>query len=100
MLVQTVVIALVVGWSAVFAARRLLPVTTRRLQARIMDALARPTSPRWLREFARRAQPQSTSGGSCGDGCSACGGCAAAQTKPTVEAQPLVFRSRMRPYLK
>ncbi|MEP7042701.1 MAG: DUF6587 family protein [Dokdonella sp.] len=94
LLVQTLVIAVAVVWAALFAAKRFLPITSRRVQARVLDTFDRPSSPPWLREFARRAQPQSTSGGSCGDGCSACGGCAAAVAKPAVEARPLEFRSR------
>jgi hypothetical protein len=93
-LVQAVLVALAVIWAVMFAARKFMPVTTRRAQARVVAALDFPAAPLWLREFARRAQPQSTSGGSCGDGCSACGGCAAAAAKPVVEAQPLVFRPR------
>lgn len=94
MLVQAVVIALAVAWAAWFAFRRLLPKTYRRLLSRLATAIDRPSSPRWLREYAHGAQPTSTSGGSCGDGCSTCGGCAAAASKPTTEAQPLVFRPR------
>ncbi|HEY0230208.1 MAG TPA: DUF6587 family protein [Dokdonella sp.] len=94
MLVQTLVIAGAVVWSVLFAAKRFLPVTTRRVHERALEILDRPSSPDWLRGFARRTQPQSTSGGSCGDGCSACGGCAAAAAKPVADAQPLVFRPR------
>ncbi|WP_300622350.1 DUF6587 family protein [Dokdonella sp.] len=94
MLVQSVVIALALAWAVWFAFRRLLPKTYRRLSSRVLGALDRPPSPRWLREAARHAQPTSTSGGSCGDGCSSCGGCATASAKPAVEAQPLVFRPR------
>jgi hypothetical protein len=94
MLAQTLVLAAAAVWASLFAAKRLLPSTSRRVQARILAALDRPSSPIWLRDFARRTQPHSTSGGSCGDGCSACGGCAAATAKPAAEAQPLVFRPR------
>ena len=94
MLVQTLLIAGAVVWSVLFAAKRFLPVASRRVQARVLDALDRRSSPAWLRELARRSQPQSTTGGSCGDGCSACGGCAAAAAKPGVEPQPLAFRPR------
>ena len=90
---QAVVISLAVAWAAWFAFRRLLPKTYRRLLSHAMATLDRPSAPRWLRDYVHRAQPTSTSGGSCGDGCSICGGCAAA-AKPTVEAQPLVFRPR------
>lgn len=89
---QSAVIALAVAWAGWFAFRRLLPKTYRRLLARLAATLDRPSAPAWLR--ARRVQPTSTSGGSCGDGCSTCGGCAAAASTPRVEAQPLVFRPR------
>jgi hypothetical protein len=92
-LVQTGVIALVVGWSAASATQRLLPAVSRRAQAKVVDVLDRPSLPAWLRRVARRAQPTSTSGGSCGDGCSSCGGCAVAAAKP-VDALPLVFHPR------
>ncbi|MFI4970335.1 MAG: DUF6587 family protein [Lysobacterales bacterium] len=92
-ILQGVVIALIVGWSALFAAHRLLPVGSRRVQARILDAMDRPSLPVWLRALARRLQPRSTSGRSCGSGCSSCGGCAAAIAKP-VGSQPPMFRPR------
>jgi hypothetical protein len=93
MFVQAFVIALIVGWSALFALHRLLPVASRRAQARLVEALDRPSLPAWVHGFAQRLQPRSTSGGSCGDGCSSCGGCAAAAAKPA-EALPLTFRPR------
>jgi len=92
-LVETGVIALVVGWSAISATRRLLPAFSRRAWAKIVDVLDRPSLPASLRRAVRRAQPTSTTGGSCGDGCSACGGCAVAAAKP-VEALPLHFHPR------
>jgi hypothetical protein len=100
MLVQAFVIALIVGWSALFAAHRLLPVASRRAQARLVDVFDRPVLPSWLRAVVQRMQPRSSSGGSCGDGCSACGGCAVADAKPDiaavarVDAIPLVFHPR------
>ncbi|MEO5560460.1 MAG: DUF6587 family protein [Dokdonella sp.] len=92
MLVQAVVVALIVGWSAVVAMHRLLPVASRRAQVRLVGLFDHAALPLWLRAVARRMQPRSSSGGSCGDGCSSCGGCAAA-AKPA-EALPLVFRPR------
>ncbi|MEO7064289.1 MAG: DUF6587 family protein [Dokdonella sp.] len=93
-LVQTVVISAMVGWSALFAARRFLPVASRRAQAKLADAFDRRPFPAWLRAAAQRVQPRATSGGRCGDGCSSCGGCATEPPKRVVEAQPLTFRSR------
>ena len=95
MLVQTLALVLLLGWSALFAAQRLLPVTTRRAQARVLAWFDRPDAPAWIHALAARLQPKATTGASCGDGCSSCGGCAAATAKPaTVEALPLTFRPR------
>ena len=98
LLAQGLVIALLVAWSALYAMRRLLPVTSRRLQARAAALLDRDGAPAALRTFARRATPQSVTGTSCGDGCSTCGACGT-QKSPTdraadADVQPLVFRPR------
>lgn len=95
-LMQATVITAVVGWSVLFAARRFLPVASRRVQAKIAGAFGRPSLPAWLRGVALRLQPQATGGGSCGDGCSSCGGCATAVARPVVEAQSLTFHPRAR----
>jgi hypothetical protein len=95
LLLQGLAITAVVGWSVLFAAHRLLPVTTRRVQARAIELLDRPGSPVWLHELALRLQPKATTGASCGDGCSSCGGCAAAAAQPVAdEPLPLTFRPR------
>lgn len=96
-LVQTLVIAAIVAWSAWIAARKLMPVTMRRAQARLADALAHSHAPAWLRARAARCQPMSTTGGSCGDGCSSCGGCGAAASAPRVEPLTLTLRPRKTP---
>jgi len=96
-LVQTLVIAAIVAWSALVVARKLMPVTMRRAQARFADTLAHSPAPAWLRARAMRWQPTSTTGGSCGDGCSSCGGCASASSPPApspAQAMPLVFRPK------
>jgi hypothetical protein len=93
-LVQAVAIALIVVWSALFALHRLLPVTSRRLWARIAAALDRPPLPLALRRLLLRWQPRNSAGGHCGDGCSACGGCGSADKAEPVVAQPLHFRPR------
>lgn len=95
-LVQACIVAIVVVAAALSAARRLLPVTSRRIQANIVGAVDRPAAPAWLRALARRATPRASSGGSCGDGCSSCGGCGTAADSPVVKEQPLVFRPRSR----
>lgn len=93
LLVQSVLIASIGAWAIWFAFRRLMPKTYRRLLARALGVFDRPSVPAWMREAARRAQPTGSSGGSCGDGCSSCGGCAT-PVPPVVEAQPLRFKSR------
>ena len=94
-LVQMLVLVLLATWSVLFAAHRLFPVTARRAQARFLAWLDRPSSPAWVHGLAQRMQPKATTGASCGDGCSSCGGCAAADAKPApVESLPLTFRPR------
>jgi hypothetical protein len=98
LLVQAAVIVLIVGWSVIFAARRLLPASSRRAQAMLAQWCDRPAAPRWLRQAAQRMQPKSTSGSSCASsGCSACGGCGAASAKAVSDAQPLAFGPHRRP---
>jgi hypothetical protein len=93
MLVQALVLALLLGWSALVAARRLFPDTTRRAQARAVAWFDRPSSPAWLHALAQRLQPTATTGASCADGCSSCGGCGSSKAPPAVVAPiPLVFR--------
>jgi len=94
-LVQMLVLTAIVAWSALVVARKLMPVTMRRAQARLADALARSHAPAWLRARAAHWQPKSTTGGSCGDGCSSCGGCASAESETAnVETLPLTFRPK------
>lgn len=98
LLLQAVVIALIGAWALWFAFRRLLPKTYRRVLARALGLFDRPAMPRWLRDAAHRAEPTGSSGGSCGDGCSSCGGCGtAADVKSATAAQPLVFKARAKP---
>ena len=92
-ILQGIVIALIVGWSVLFAAHRLLPVGSGRVRARILDAMGRPSQPARLRALVRRLQSRSASGRSCGSGCSSCGGCAAVIAKPA-DSQPPMFRPR------
>ena len=94
-LVQTLVIATLVAWSVLVTARKLMPMTMRRAQARLAQAIAQSHAPAWLRTRAARWQPKSTSGGSCSDGCASCGGCGAASSQPEpAPALPLVFRPK------
>lgn len=96
-LVQGIVIAAVVAWALAFAIRRLFPVTSRRALARITQTLDRPGIPHWLREVGRRIEPRASTGASCSDGCSTCGGCGTAQASPDVQALTLGFRTRTKP---
>jgi hypothetical protein len=93
-MVQGIVIAAVVAWAVAFAFRRLFPVTSRRALARMVQALDRPGLPDWLRAGARRIEPRATTGSSCSDGCSTCGGCGTAEASTDVETLPLAFRTR------
>ena len=94
-ILQAVIIALIVAWSAWYASRRLLPTASRRAQARFANWVERPTHAGWLRRLGHAAQPVQTASGGCGSsGCSTCGACAPVAP---VEAQPLVFHTRAKP---
>ena len=97
-LIQALVLALFAAWSLVFAFRKLLPSSARRLQARLARSFDREPFPAWLRTFAHRLEPHSTTGSSCasGNSCSSCGGCAAALSAPAPVVQPLHFRPKAR----
>ena len=89
-IVQAFVIALIVAWSAWYAARRLLPTASRRAQATVAAWFERPHHAMWMRRMGHSMQPVQTSSGGCGtSGCSTCGACS-----PPIEAQPLVFKPR------
>ena len=94
LLVQTLIIAGLLAWSVLFAARRLFPAATRRVQATLAGWMERPSHAPWLQRFGRALQPVQAASGGCGSGgCSTCGTCAApAQAKS--EARPLVFHPR------
>jgi len=95
-IVQAFVIALIVAWSAWYAARRLLPTASRRAQAGIAAWFERPEHATWLRRLGHSMQPVQAASGGCGSsGCSTCGACSPAA--PAVEAQPLVFKPRTKP---
>jgi hypothetical protein len=96
-LVQGIVISAVVAWAVAFTCRRLFPVTSRRLLARVVQVLDRPGLPDWLRSCARRIEPRATTGSSCSDGCSTCGGCGTAEASPEIPVLPLGFRARTKP---
>jgi hypothetical protein len=93
-IMQMLIIALVVAWSAWFASRRLLPTASRRAQAGLATWLESAHAS-WLRRVGHAMQPVQTASGGCGSsGCSACGACAPA---PKVGAHPLAFHRRPKP---
>ncbi|HKE48364.1 MAG TPA: DUF6587 family protein [Rhodanobacteraceae bacterium] len=88
---QALIIALVVAWSAWYAARRLVPTASRRAQARVATWIESGHAA-WLQRLGHSLQPVQTASGGCGSsGCSTCGACAPVAS---VEAQPLAFRPR------
>ncbi|HEY6544344.1 MAG TPA: DUF6587 family protein [Dokdonella sp.] len=93
-LVQAMVVSAMVAWAVGFALRKLFPVTTRRWLASLSRRFDRPAVPRWLRATARFIEPRASTGASCSDGCSSCGGCGTSEARPAVEPIPLGFRPR------
>lgn len=93
-IVQALIVALVLAWSAWFASRRLLPTASRRAQAGVATWLERVSHATWLRRIGHAMQPVQTSSGGCGtSGCSTCGACA---PPARVDTQPLVFDPRVK----
>ncbi len=92
---QTLVITLVVAWSAWFAAQRLFPRSYRGVQATLAKRLAVSPSP-FLRTLGDRITPLQVAGGAgCGSGggCSSCGACV--RSAPvSADAQAPVLRPR------
>ncbi len=89
---QTLILALVLVWSAGFAWRKFFPRSARAVQACIAHALATHLH---LRTLGARLQPVQVAGGTgcgTGSGCSACGNCAA--PAPRSDVQPLIFTPR------
>lgn len=95
---QALIIALIVAWSAGFALRRLVPTASRRAQARFATWLEESTGSTSLRRWAHALQPVQAQSGGCGSsGCSTCGACAPVSNVSPTEAQPLVFHPRAKP---
>jgi hypothetical protein len=95
---QAFIIALVVAWSAWYAARRLLPTASRRAQARVATWVEGAAPAPWLKRIGHVMQPVQTASGGCGSsGCSTCGACAPTTPAATAEPRPLVFRPRAKP---
>ena len=95
---QTVTIALIVLWSAAYAARRLFPRTYRGVLAHLAQPLA-ASSHTLLRALGERLMPQQiASGAGCDSGgsCSSCGTCATTPSPPS-DVRPLVFQPRTKP---
>jgi hypothetical protein len=92
---QTLIIALVVAWSAWYASRRFLPTASRRAQAHVATWVEDSAHASWLKRIGHAMQPVQTASGGCGSsGCSTCGACAPSTPAAAVEPQPLVFRPR------
>jgi len=95
-IVQAFVIAVIVAWSAWYAARRLLPTASRRAQAAVAAWFERPAHAAWLRRVGHSMHPAQAVSGGCGTStCSTCGSCAPGT--PIVDVQPLVFKPRAKP---
>ncbi len=100
--IQAMVIGIVVALSAWQVWRKMLPLTSRRVQSAVARWLDRPGRHAVMRTLGRWCQPAEARSGGCGtgDGCSTCGGCAPVKpsTEQAMEAdcepQPLHFRQR------
>ncbi|HZH44473.1 MAG TPA: DUF6587 family protein [Lysobacter sp.] len=71
LLLQYVLIALAVLWSAAYVVRRQWPQAVRRAQGRLALWLLRESRPAWSRRLGRRIAPAPALAGECG-GCNAC----------------------------
>lgn len=96
-IVQALVLAGVLVTSAWVAFRKLMPATSKRLLARLSAALESPQRGALAHRLARWLRPTEAKAGVCGsgDGCNACGGCGST-APPSVQRQPLEFKSRSR----
>jgi hypothetical protein len=90
--VQTLILALVLAWSAGFAWRKFFPRSARAAQACIAHVLSAHVGLRALGERLRPVQVANGAGCGTGGGCSSCGNCAVAA--PRSDLQPLVFTPR------
>lgn len=95
--VQAIVITLIGLVGLIMAFRRLLPMTTRRLQSSFARYLLKAGRASHWQALGRWMQPAESVSGACGSntGCGSCGGCgstASASDKP----QPLVFHRKPR----
>ncbi len=101
-LAQAIILAVVAAACTVVALRRLMPGTSRRVQAAFARALSRPSRSRALRALGTWLQPAEAKAGSCGsgNGCGSCGGCDAPPApKPALAdgSLPLAFATRRVP---
>ena len=73
---QLVVVAAIVGVSALSLLRSLAPRLAWQAQARLSYALARPGRPAWLRRLGEWLRPSmAVTTSSCGTSCAACKAC-------------------------
>jgi hypothetical protein len=82
-LVQTSIIAILLGWSVFFMLRRMLPNVINRQQQR----LAQMAQTHGYIKLSKWLEPQLKSGGGCGSGCSNCSSCA---SNPTAAQEQIV----------
>lgn len=93
-LLQNVLVAAIVGTSAIVVLRRFMPGRFRRLQAGMAHFLGQPQRGVLAQALGRRLQPDEARQGACGSGlgCGSCSGCGPAQVPNA--AVPLVIRPR------
>ena len=73
---QLLVVAAIVGISALSLLRRLAPRAMWQAQARLSYALERAGGPAWLRRTGAWLRPSlAATSGTCGTGCAACKAC-------------------------
>ncbi len=93
-LVQDVLVAAIVGTSAIVVLRRFAPARFRRMQAGMAHFLGQPQRGFISRAIGRWLQPDEARKGACGSGlgCGSCSGCGPSEMP--AEAIPLVIRPR------
>ncbi|MEO8010701.1 MAG: DUF6587 family protein [Dokdonella sp.] len=92
--IEGIVIVLVLVASLLLAWRRLLPASSVRGQTAVARWLGMPMRPRLLQALGKRLLPDTQAAVGCGvkSGCSACGQCPAASSRPNAAAQSFTPR--------
>lgn len=97
-IVQEVIIAAIVLFSALYVLRRLLPKWMRARQEALATMLSKPSRPYPVRKLGVFLMPGASAGGGCGSGCSTCSTCASnpeAEPETELKAKPLEFQRRI-----